>query len=299
MSESKGPVIRALCTDIDGTLLDSKRELSALTIAAIRKIHSSIPIVLASSRMPSAMRHLQKQLGILQHPLICYNGAYVLQYDASDNFAALYTTEIPVEICAEVLSMAKTTSIHISLYRDDQWFAPHEDQWTLREATITKVSPVIMDGQNVLSLWKKNHRGAHKIMCMGDSAEIRILENILRSKLENEIHVYHSRSTYLELAPKIVSKASSLKLVLEKLYGIHLSEVIAFGDNYNDIELIKSVGLGIAVNNARPEAKAVAREITGDSKEDGVANAILKYLKRFEINSDTSLKSDQGNLAKP
>ena len=73
--------------------------------------------------------------------------------------------------------------------------------------------------------------------------------------------MYHSKSTYLEIAPKEISKASALQLLLDQLYGIDLSEVIAFGDNYNDIELFQAVGLGIAVGNARDEVKAVAKEI--------------------------------------
>ena len=57
-----------------------------------------------------------------------------------------------------------------------------------------------------------------------------------------------------------------------------LSSVIAFGDNYNDIELLQHVGMGIAVANAREEVKAVAREVTLESKNDGVAHAILKHI---------------------
>jgi hydroxymethylpyrimidine pyrophosphatase-like HAD family hydrolase len=60
-------------------------------------------------------------------------------------------------------------------------------------------------------------------------------------------------------------------------FGIDLKDVIAFGDNYNDIDMLQSVGLGVAVNNARPEVKAAAKEITVDSVKDGVAIVIEKY----------------------
>lgn len=275
--------IRALCTDIDGTLLDDRRELSPFTITAIGKISKSIPIVLASSRMPSAMRHLQKELDILQHPLICYNGGYVLQYDAHEKSETLYSATIPLDICGSILGLAKDSSIHISLYVDDEWYAPKMDQWTHREATITKVSPVIKPGEEVLDYWQKTNTGAHKVMCMGEAGEIRTLETVLRTKFSNEIHVYHSKSTYLEIAPKVISKASALKLLLQKLYAIEMCDAIAFGDNYNDIELLQAVGLGIAVANARDEVKAVATELTGDSKQDGVAYAIQKHLLDGEI----------------
>lgn len=270
--------IRALCTDIDGTLLDSRRELSNETIDVIRGLSISMPIILASSRMPSAMRHLQQQLNILDHPLICYNGGYVLKYGASDKPDVMHSVEIPLEICVEILALAKGTSVHVSLYREDEWYAPAVDQWTIREATITKVSPVIQEGQTVLQYWQKENRGAHKVMCMGDAHEIERLKFDLRSKLVGDIHIYHSRSTYLELASRTTSKGTALKLLLEKFYDINLRDVIAFGDNYNDIDLLQSVGLGIAVANAREEVKAVAKDVTGDSKLNGVADAIRKYL---------------------
>jgi Cof subfamily protein (haloacid dehalogenase superfamily) len=270
--------IRAMCTDIDGTLLDSRRELSHNTIGAIRKLSSSMPIILASSRMPSAMRHLQNELGILEHPLICYNGGYVVHYRRDEQTDVLFSAYIPFTICEKIFTMAKGTSVHISLYRQDAWFAPKVDEWTRREATITKVDPIIKPGNEVLDLWKKSGHGAHKVMIMGIASEIQVLEATLRRTLSTDIHIYHSRSTYLELAPKVISKASALELLLKQLYGIGLSDVIAFGDNYNDIELLQSVGLGIAVGNAREEVKAVAQEITSDSRQDGVADALYKHL---------------------
>jgi Cof subfamily protein (haloacid dehalogenase superfamily) len=272
-----GRSIRALCTDIDGTLLDSRRELSLKTIEIVRRLGALMPVVLASSRMPSAMRHLQHELGILEHPLICYNGGYVLRYNNSGETDVLYSSHIPLAICERILTLAKPTSVHVSLYHEDNWYAPGVDEWTTREATITKVSPILKAGEEVLDLWQKSSQGAHKVMIMGPAAEIKLLEGALKETVSNEIHVYHSKSTYLELAPKVISKASALRLLLRQLYDIDLSEVMAFGDNYNDIELIQAAGYGIAVRNARDEVKAVAKEIALDSKQDGVANAIHEH----------------------
>ena len=111
----------------------------------------------------------------------------------------------------------------------------------------------------------------------GPEEKIHELESQLNAKFSEDLHVYRSKSTYLEIAPRSISKASALKLILRKKFNVDLSEVMAFGDNYNDIEMIRAVGLGVAVNNAREEVKAVAREITNNSKEDGVAIAIEKY----------------------
>jgi Cof subfamily protein (haloacid dehalogenase superfamily) len=224
------------------------------------------------------MRHLQKELDILEHPLICYNGGLVLQYDAHGVATVLSSTQIPWQICSEILVLGQGKSVHMSLYVDDNWYAPGADQWTEREATITKVCPTLRSGSEVLAMWRQAQTGAHKIMIMGEAGEVKVLEGLLRAKFAEKIHVYHSKATYLELAPRTVSKASALKLLLEKVYKIGLPEVIAFGDNYNDIELLQSVGLGIAVGNARDEVKEAAKEITFESRHDGVAHALSKHL---------------------
>jgi Cof subfamily protein (haloacid dehalogenase superfamily) len=270
--------IRALCTDIDGTLLDSNRELSSRTIAAVKRLPPEIPFILASSRMPSAMRHLQRQLGILHHPMICYNGGYVLLFDGSGSEPVeLDSVEIPASLCSVILDLVQGTDTHVSLYHRDQWYAPQADHWTAREESNTKVKATLANLPEVLAHWQQNNLGAHKVMCMGHEAEIAALAAALHNHYNAELHVYKSKSTYLEIAPRQISKATALALLLQERYAIPLSEVMAFGDNYNDIDMLQAVGKGIAVGNARPEVKAVAQEITLKSVDDGVAAAIERY----------------------
>jgi len=270
--------IRALCTDIDGTLLDSSRELSSRTIAAFQQLPPQIPVILASSRMPSAMRHLQEQLGILDHPMICFNGGYVLHYEGPDSApVVLDSVEIPAGICAAILELVKGTDIHVSLYQRDHWYAPQADQWTVREERNTKVKATIADLPTVLAQWQENDLGAHKVMCMGSEAAIADLAAALNNHYGTELHVYKSKSTYLEIAPRRISKATALELLLKQRYDISLAEVMAFGDNYNDIDMLQAVGKGIAVGNAREEVRAVVQEMTLNSVEDGVAIAIEQY----------------------
>jgi Cof subfamily protein (haloacid dehalogenase superfamily) len=268
--------IRAICTDIDGTLLNKERQLSERTIATVRRLGGNFPFILASSRMPSAMRHLQRELHIEDHPIIAYNGGYVLR-DGRNLSASLCSIEIPASIVKGIVSLSAGTSIHNSLYQDDNWFAPAMDQWTEREERITKVQAQIADLGDVILQWELQQRGAHKVMCMGVEREIHQLENDLQRSFGEQIHIYRSRPTYLELAPKSVSKASGLAVLLSELYDFPMENVLSFGDNYNDIEMLSKSGMGIAVDNARPEVKAVANEVTGKSVDDGVAIAIERY----------------------
>ncbi|HYF68345.1 MAG TPA: Cof-type HAD-IIB family hydrolase [Ohtaekwangia sp.] len=269
---------KAICTDIDGTLLDSNRQLSKGTLETFKRLPDSVPVILASSRMPAAMRHLQAELNVLGHPLICFNGGYVIRYgDESHQPEVLESIEIPLSVCTGIIALTKNTEIHVSLYRDDDWHAPSFDYWTERESRITKVDAVIMDIPATIANWERNRYGAHKIMCMGPEREIEGMEQQLHDGFESDINIYRSRPTYLELAPKSISKATGLELVLRRYYDISMAEVIAFGDNYNDIALLAKAGWGVAVSNAKDEVKAVANEITRDSKADGVAASLRKY----------------------
>ena len=261
---------KLLCSDIDGTLLDKDRELSKRTIAIIQKIKATMPVVLISSRMPKAMRHLQHELDISTHPLIAYNGGLVLTYDEGE-LETLLSIEISMEITASILKFIHQSTIHMSLYHGDEWFVPEMDYWANREMNNTKVKPAVTDLETVCESWKSKNIGPHKIMCMGEKGEIQLLENYLNIHFSSELNVYRSKDTYLEIASKKISKLSALSFLLDKKFDIDLKEVIAFGDNYNDIELLEGVGHGVAVGNAREEVKAVANQITLGNKEDGVA----------------------------
>lgn len=265
--------IKAIATDIDGTLLDSNRQLSVRTIKAFKGLDRKMPVILASSRMPSAMTHLQRELGVEGHPLVCYNGGYVIQYNGTASPKVFTTVTIPLDVCLSIHALVKETDIHLSLYFEDNWYAPRMDKWTEREETITKVKATIEGNESAFSRWKQNGNGAHKLMCMGSEEEIAALYQRLNELHGNDIHVYRSRSTYLELAPKAISKATGVRLALEP-YNISMEDVMAFGDNYNDIDMLQAVGYGVAVANGRDEVKAVAKEIAGVSYEDGVARVV-------------------------
>ena len=271
-------MIKAVFTDVDGTLLNRDRQLSARTIRAIRSIADRVTVVLASSRMPSAMRHLQAELGITDHPLICYNGGYVL---ASGLTERVYDDHaIPLDVCRSIVAGASRAPVHISLYQADNWYALRADKWTDKEARVTKVSPQFRSFDEVLDEWDKQGRGAHKIMCMGEAPDIASFYTWLDDHYGNRIHIYKSRPTYLELATHEVSKASGMNTIMSRHLKGTVAEAMAFGDNYNDVDMLRESGIAVAVDNAIPEAKEVANEITAAGSDDGVAKSLERH---FEL----------------
>ncbi len=262
---------KLICSDIDGTLLNKDRELSEKTIQEIKRL-SHVPFILISSRMPQAMVHLQKQLNNTHLPIIAYNGGLII-----DNGAVLDTTEITANTGEAIAKFCETTTIHISLYHNDEWYVPEMDYWAKREQNNTKVDPTVKSITETLKTWRIEGKGAHKIMCMGDEKEIDTLVTFIEQNLNDEVIPYRSKPTYLEISHRKISKKTAIRTLLNLRYPkVSFENILAFGDNYNDIEMLKAVGVGVAVKNAKEEVLAIADEITETNKEDGVAIFLKK-----------------------
>ena len=269
-----------ICTDIDGTLLNVDRYLSDATVAAFanlprRQAEVNFPIILASSRMPSAMHYLQEGLGIKNAPLIAYNGGLIL----GKHGVCIESNTMPLKVLEALLPHHTKHSYNLSIYADDDWFTDQEDFWSLREINNTRVVPTYQPALKSLETLKTAKRAPHKLMCMGEVAEIDSIVSHLSHQYSNAVHLYRSKDTYLEITPKHIDKAKALRILLEHEFDFGMDAVIAFGDNHNDAELIKHAGLGVAVANATDQLKALANYVSPfTNKEDAVAKAIEKFV---------------------
>lgn len=116
-----------------------------------------------------------------------------------------------------------------------------------------------------------------KCLIVGDADKLISLEAELCLRLQGRINVFRSEPYFLELVPQGIDKALSLGVLLKKT-EIGREEIIAMGDGYNDLSMIKFAGLGIAMGNAQEPVKKAADYITSSNEEDGVAEAIHKFL---------------------
>jgi Cof subfamily protein (haloacid dehalogenase superfamily) len=268
---------KLIALDIDGTLLNKDKAISTKTKTVINAIPVTIPVVLISSRMPEAMRYLQRDLGIENMPIVAFNGGLVLHQNE-----ILSHTGIDFLTFKSVLEQNQDLNLHLSLFHNDEWYVPQDDFWTQREIRNTKVEPIHKSNQDVYNDWKLHNKEPHKIMCMGDEDKVDEMFNRLSQLESDSLHLYRSKPTYIEMAPRQISKLSGLNVLLQTTYSeLEIGDIVAYGDNYNDIEMLKNVGLGVAVENAKPELKAVADEFTESNVEDGVAKHLEKI---FQLN---------------
>lgn len=262
---------KMICLDIDGTLLNSEHRITKNTKEVIQIVSKEmqIPVILVSARMPKGILFLMKELNI-SNPIICYSGALIM--DGKTNILSNVT--ISISEVKRIFKLIKEMGIHVSLYKDDEWYVEKIDEWAEQEGVITNMSPIIMSFTDLFHLWEEEKSGPNKILCMAAPNELEALNAKIK---DNNLNIYFSKPTYLEMMPSNASKTSAIEVLCEK-YGIQRSEVIAIGDNYNDINMIEFAGLGIAMGNAPDDVKQHADHITLSNDEDGVAEAIKKYI---------------------
>ena len=262
---------KVLCSDLDGTLLTSKSDVSKLTIAQIARIKSSTRCILVSARMPRAMVYLQRRLDVLDQPIICYNGALVL-----NGTRTIASSVISMDVLFEIYSLAEQHTTQTGLYYKDEWYVEENTARVRKEIRYTQATPVFRETSITLDNWAKRGIGAHKIMLMGTKQTSDAIFPALQASCSQSVHIYRSNDTLIEIAPKSVSKLTAIKHVLKE--DETLADVIAFGDNYNDLDMLSHCGYGVAVGNAREEVKAIADTITLPHYEDGVAHFIKENL---------------------
>ena len=262
---------KILCSDLDGTLLSSKSDVSDFTISEVERIRKTMRIILVSARMPQSMTYLQKRLGIQNQPIICYNGALVL-----DGEKEVFSEFIRFDAVEKLHQLSEQHQIKLGLYYKKEWYVEESSERVEKEINYTRTEPTFRSTRSSLNDWKKRNISAHKIMLMGTKSSADAILPILVNELSTYMNIYRSNDTLIEVAPKSVSKLSAIQLLLSS--DESLDDVISFGDNYNDIEMLKHSGCGVAVGNAREEVKFIANHVTLKNTEHGVAEFIKQHL---------------------
>lgn len=249
---------KAIFSDIDGTLLNSQHQISSKTESAIKlAVSKGIPFIPVSARPPYAITPYTEQLQTNQG-IICYSGALILD----KNLRELYSVQIDQADLA-VLNQILADYPHLSInhYAALDWFSNDLDNyWTKQEADITGLFPK----QTPFNLTK-----VHKILVMGEADKIKPIEQKLKQKLPH-LSIHLSKPEYIEIMNKAATKAKAIGF-MERHLHVSADEVIAFGDNFNDLDMLEYAGLSVAMGNAPDEIKQVAKKVTASNDEDGIA----------------------------
>jgi Cof subfamily protein (haloacid dehalogenase superfamily) len=276
------PRYRLLAIDVDGTLVNSSDDLTPATCAALRRaIAAGVHVVLATGRRYSHTLHLVEPLGI-RAALVTAGGALVK--DPADH-RTLYKTEFAAPLLADILAILDRTGFDALLNADTfiegfDFFQPGEPRENRHLAEYLALNPGC--GRVWPDFFASPPPGIFAGVVMGTRDEMLAVQQQLHASLPGRLttNVLRSpryRGFMCELAPAGVTKWSAVRR-LARQWGIADSEICAVGDDVNDIPMIRSSGLGVAMGNAVPDVKAAADRIAPTHDHDGLVEVVAWLL---------------------
>ncbi|HYF83930.1 MAG TPA: Cof-type HAD-IIB family hydrolase [Clostridia bacterium] len=275
---------KMLVSDMDYTLLNKEKTVSEKNREAIRKaIEKGVHIVVATGRIYTSARVYAKLLGVCT-PIIASNGAIIREAvfnNPMDTEKTIYRNILPMEAVNEMIRLSHKYGIFSHFFTDDTIYAEKLVNVSMRYTEWNKFLGV--EDQVKIKIVEDVEKAVaeDKVQILKAVAVDRDSEKIQRlrdSIVETGIvSVTQSMKDNLEVMNQGVTKGNAVKMLAE-MYGIKREEIIAIGDNENDISMIEYAGMGIAMGNAEESLKSVANHITGDYQEDGVAEAIKRFI---------------------
>lgn len=256
---------KAIFSDMDGTLLNSQHQITPKTEQAIQNaIAKGVPFIPVSARPPLAITPYMEQLNN-PSPIICYSGALILD----NNLNPLYNVTIEKADQQALDEILKNYNhMGINHYVQSDWFSNDPNHPAVqREARITNLQSTKKPDKLIQ---------ANKVLIMGEANEILALETLLKAQFP-QLSIHRSLPEYLEIMHKSATKANAIRF-MEKSLNVTGEEVIAFGDNFNDLDMLEYAGLSVAMDNAPDEIKAVAKRVTTTNNEDGIALVLNEIL---------------------
>lgn len=263
---------KALILDIDGTLVNSKKQITPKTKQAVRSLQErGICVAIASGRPVPGLKDISDELEMKKYGgcLLAINGGKIIDCKTDE---VLSEQHFSAEYIPTLYRLATEHGVNIMSYENDTVISEIlDDEYLQLEARINHL-PL----KQVKSFVDYVTFPVPKAIITGDGDKLAELEPIVKNAVGDKLNVFRSEPFFLEIMPPDIDKAYGLS-ELAKITGISTEEMVACGDGYNDITMIQHAGLGVAMANAREETKKAADFITLSNEEDGVAYVIEKF----------------------
>jgi Cof subfamily protein (haloacid dehalogenase superfamily) len=261
--------------DLDGTLLTDELQITERSRAAIRRAREcGVTVLLASARPPRSMRRFHRELE-LDTPLVAYNGALV--WDVERGGPLFHEPLVPDAARALVAFLRQQhPTLNISLECGDRWYIDDLTEEVRRSIEHYEVDPphgvacleqVLADEAEAIS----------KVLFRGNMQTGERLLAALPPHLAERLHITASGDWFCEVMAAGVTKAAAIEWTAAHL-GLGPGGILAIGDSPNDIAMLRAAALGVAMDNAAPVVKEAADVVTASNNEDGVAQAIERYV---------------------
>lgn len=256
--------------DLDGTLLGEELLLRPRVLSAISRMRDlGVQGCIVTGRMYRAALPFARQLQFTA-PVVCYQGAAVVDPQSDE---VLQDVPLANAEALKIDAYARENGLHVQLYANDRYYCEETNPYVSLYAKISGVEPVI-----VPSLRRQFETWDATKACIIAEPEV-VLQHLPRvqSLCGDRAYVTRSIAYFLEVMNSKVNKGKSLEVVARSM-GIALEDVMAIGDSWNDAPLLQTAGFGVAMGSAPPELRQVADAVVADVENDGVAEALERYV---------------------
>ncbi len=294
------PAIKAIITDLDGTLLTKDRKLLNETRRVLIKAQEQgYRLILASSRSYFMMEEIIKQLKLAKYDgyAICMNGMEAVRVQTQEVFRQDYIKPWLVREYYELARKENMLAVFES-FRGMQLYVPVQykaltpifqlltakKKWSdFRKINFTVYADFRFSKEQSLTRIKSVDEINYPVMKLGLMhllPGINRYQEIINKNLGDRLNAIRISRVWLDVMPVGISKASGIDLIKHQL-GYGLESMIAFGDAENDLEMIQRAQLGIAMGNAMPSLKAASDDTTRSNQQNGIVFALDKHLGIF------------------
>lgn len=263
---------KILALDIDGTLTNTKKEVTGRVKSAIKKLYDkNIPVLLVSGRPTEGILPVAEEIKLIENNgyILSFNGGKIIR--AGDN-KVIYSKAIDNDLVGDICDFAEKNKLAILTYKDGKIITTDEnDEYVKIEARINRLSTI-----KVEDMKKEAPKNPDKFLIVGkpEILEKKVIE--MAEKFKGRLNIFRSEPYFMEIVPLGIDKAQSLEVLLNSL-SLTREQLVACGDGRNDVTMIAYAGMGVAMENACEEVKAVADFVTASNDEEGVAVAIEKF----------------------
>lgn len=262
--------------DLDGTLTNSEKKITAPTKKALLEIQEAgKQVILASGRPTNGVVPLAKELELDRFGgyLLSFNGGRIMNCKTDE---VIYQKVLPPHTLDPIAEIASAYPVDILTYNMENIFCIQNEEkpneYTMLESRINSMPVLnIPDFHNI-------DFPVNKVLISGDPKYTKELEKLMKKQFHSLLNIYRSEPFFLEIMPAHIDKAYSLQKLLDNI-GRTSDEMICCGDGFNDLSMLEFAGLGVAMANAQPLLLEKADFITKSNDEDGILHVINHFMR--------------------
>ena len=259
-----------LAIDLDGTLVEPLKPVRPAVLDAVaRAAAAGVRVTIVTGRMYVGAEPLVKATAV-EGPLVCYQGAVI-----ADASSGRFERELALAnaVALRIYAAAKQHGYHVQFYRDDRFFVEERNQYADLYARISGTQPVVVPSLPEAFAG----RDSTKVNVVTEASRTPECAALMAEVCGPDAYVTRSNPEFVEMLNPRVDKGKALAIVADH-YGIAMDRVLAIGDSYNDLPLLRAAGFGVAMGSAPAELKDEADAVVGDVEHDGVAEAIARFV---------------------